>query len=77
MKVRVYFDSAATSYKVTDAAGVSLPHPLTKDPFEVDLTARSGTSNVTMLPVSFAGNTYVEFSESGDASANGTVTVVA
>jgi len=79
----VLFSSDEQSYKVvadyddeTYAAAQAIDHPVVEGrTFEVSLARRNGMGSVVVSDVSFGGERYVTFSELGEPSSAGAITL--
>jgi type II secretion system protein H len=61
-KYAIVFDKTTETYRVTDAAGVTIPHPVKKGfPFTVDFHNDGRLSQVDIVSVSFDGAAAVSF----------------
>ena len=70
--VTVTFMVGDERYTVSNASGL-LIHPMTKEAYETDFTARKGFSAVDVVSASFDGAASVTFDELGAPSAAGTI----
>lgn len=73
--ITVAFDTAAESYRLTNASQ-DIVHPITKAPaYVVDFLHTPGLTRANLVTASFGGVPSVTFDETGAPSSSGTVTV--
>ncbi|NQU76568.1 MAG: type II transport protein [Planctomycetes bacterium] len=75
--ISVVFDAETESYRLEDADGTTLIHPVTKKPFAIVFAGTRGLEKVEVLAATFNGSDSVTFDSLGSPDNGGDVTLSA